>query len=184
MNDTDAELYEQVHLGEKQALEKIYDRYEKLLFSLSYKITGQKELAEEVVQEVFIKLWTKKGIYSASKGKFSSWLMTMTRNTSIDQLRKRKEIPSDFEYGEIPSENPSVENLVEWKEEGSMLRQAISELGAEQQKMVDLFYFKGLSQQHIADEFDIPLGTVKGRIRLALKHLKKMVPQTNVKGGK
>lgn len=183
MNDIDVELYEKVHLGDKQALEKIYDRYERILYSLSYKVTGQKELAEEAVQEVFIKIWTKKGTYHASKGKFSSWIMTMTRNASIDLLRKRRDIPSDFEYEQIPSENPSVENLIEWKEEGAMLRQAVSELSEEQRKMIHLFYFKGLSQQSIASEFEIPLGTVKGRVRLALKHLRKIIPQKLSKGG-
>jgi RNA polymerase sigma factor (sigma-70 family) len=183
MGEHDVELYQQVQQGDKQALEALYDRYEKLLYSFSYRVTGQKELSEEVVQEVFIKLWTKKGIYDKSKGKFSSWLLTVARNTSIDMIRKRKESTYTMEERDsIHSNTPSTEDLVEWKEEGTYLRQAVSLLGEDQQKMIDLFYFKGLSQQKIADSCQIPLGTVKGRLRLALQHLRKNLPNSKERG--
>ncbi|SFC01429.1 RNA polymerase sigma-70 factor, ECF subfamily [Bacillus sp. OV322] len=183
MSDVEAQLYQRMKLGDKKALEAIYDRYAKLLFSFTYKMTGQSELSEEIVQEVFIKLWAGKGHYDEGKGKFSSWLLTVTRNTCIDQLRKRKESAVLENQDTIPSDNPSVEDLAEWRENGSILRKAISELGEEQQKMVELFYFKGLSQQKIADSCNLPLGTVKGRIRLALAHLKKHLHAFGYKGG-
>lgn len=183
MGEHEIELYYQVQQGDKQALEALYDQYEKLLYSFSYRVTGQKELSEEVVQEVFIKLWTKKGIYDESKGKFSSWLLTIARNTSIDMIRRKKETAYTMEERDsIHSNAPSTEDLVEWKEIGSHLRMAVSLLGKDQQKMIDLFYFKGLSQQKIADSCKIPLGTVKGRIRLALQHLRKNLPNSKERG--
>lgn len=183
MNQSDELLYRKILQKDKKALESLYDRYEKLLFSFAYKMTGEKELAEEVVQEVFIKLWTQKGTYDTAKGKFSSWLLTIGRNTAIDLIRKQKTQSIPLEHEEIlPSGEPSIEDVVEWKEKGSDLRKAIAELGEEQQEMVELFYYKGLSQAKIADNCNIPLGTVKGRIRLALKHMRKIMAREE-KGG-
>ncbi|WP_257349507.1 RNA polymerase sigma factor [Pseudalkalibacillus decolorationis] len=174
MSERDLELYERIQKQDKHALELLYERYEKLLFSFSFRVTRRRELSEEIVQEVFIKLWTKPGIYDESKGKFSSWILTVTRNTGIDYLRKKNENMYELEDRDaLKNEEPSVEEMVEWKEKGKEIRSAISQLALEQQQMVELFYFKGLSQQKIADTLKIPLGTVKGRIRLALKHLKK-----------
>ncbi len=170
----DIELYQKVlHDKDSSSLRKLYQMYEKLIYSFSYKMTQDKDIAEEVIQEVFLKLWKKHAPYDKSKGKFSSWLLTMTRNTCLDALRKRKKHDS-VEYIEKDSlqvdyETPS--DLLEWKEKGMAIRDCISLLKGDQQKIVELFYFKGLTQQSIAKTSDIPLGTVKGRIRLALKHL-------------
>lgn len=174
MSEHDIDLYHRVEQGDKQALETLYNRYEKLLFSFAYRMTGQKELAEEVVQEVFIKIWTKKGMYNQEKGKFSSWLLTIARNTSIDLLRKKRETTYSIEERDsIHSEDPSIEDMVEWKEKGRDIRRAVRDLNKDQQEIVELFYFKGWAQAKIADHCQIPLGTVKGRIRLALQHLRK-----------
>ncbi|MEG9298344.1 sigma-70 family RNA polymerase sigma factor [Mangrovibacillus sp. Mu-81] len=170
----DIDLYHKV-VSEKDssALRQLYRKYEKLIYSFSYKMTGDKEIAEEVIQEVFLKLWKKHSPYDQSKGKFSSWLLTMTRNTSLDALRKRKKHES-VEYIEKDSLQVSYEtpaDIVEWKEKGKAIQDCIRALKEDQQRMVHLFYFKGQTQQSISNSTDTPLGTVKGRIRLALKHL-------------
>jgi RNA polymerase sigma factor (sigma-70 family) len=109
MSDRDVELYDQVQHGDKAALEELYDKYEKLLYSFAFRMTGHRELSEEVVQEVFIKIWTKKRMYDQSKGKFSSWILTIVRNTSIDQMRKRKETSySPEERDSIHSEETTL----------------------------------------------------------------------------
>lgn len=170
---TDFELYTKVQNGDKSALEQIYDRYEKLLFSFAYRMTQSQDSAEDVVQEVFIKLWRKKGVYSEEKGKFSSWLLTITRNTCLDFIRKTKKDEVELEDRDsMVNDEMSIEDQITWKEERHKLKTAMNHLAEEQRKVVDLFYFKGLSQQKIAEECNIPLGTVKGRIRLALKHLR------------
>lgn len=173
MSDQDYELYKRIQKSDKQALESLYERYEKLLFSFAWRMTGRKDLSEEIVQEVFLKLWTKPNLYDPSRGKFSSWLLTVTRNSSIDHMRRKNEQTEALEERDaLQSREPAVEDLVQWKEEGKELRKAITQLAEEQREIIELFYFKGLSQKAIADDRRIPLGTVKGRIRLALKHLK------------
>ncbi len=179
MSEMDFELYERVLKQDRKALELLYERYEKLLFSFAYRMTKRRELSEEIVQEVFIKLWTKPGIYDRSKGKFSSWLLTVTRNTSIDHLRRKNENTYEIEDRDaLQKDEPTIEEQVEWKEDGRRLRKAMKILADEQREIVDLFYFKGLSQSKIADKIQIPLGTVKGRLRLALKHLRKHLEST------
>lgn len=171
---TDVNLYDQLRKQNQSALETIYDRYEKLLYSFAFRMTKNTGLAEDIVQEVFIKLWHGKGEYDKSKGKFSSWLLTVTRYTAIDHIRKNKQEDA-FELDErdaLQSDGPSVEEEVSWKEEKETIRRSISILSAEQQEMIEMFYFKGYSQKQISESCEIPLGTVKGRIRLALKHLK------------
>ncbi|OXS79202.1 RNA polymerase sigma factor [Domibacillus enclensis] len=173
MSEQDFELYERIQAADKQALETLYERYEKLLFSFALRMTGRRDLSEEIVQDVFMKIWTKPNLYDRSKGKFSSWLLTVTRNASIDSMRRKNEQTEALdERDSLKSNEPAVEDLVQWKEEGTVLRHAIAQLAEEQREMIELFYFKGLSQRAIAEERNIPLGTVKGRIRLALKHLK------------
>ncbi|WP_369682430.1 RNA polymerase sigma factor [Alkalihalobacillus sp. LMS6] len=184
MPEHDVELYKKLRRGEKEALEQMYDKYSKLLFSFTFKMTEEKQLAEEIVQEVFIKVWTQKSSYDETKGKFSSWLLTMTRNTVIDHIRKKRETASEIATKEMTEDpDPSVEDQVEWKEKRAVVRRAISQLKREQQKVITLFYYQGLSQQKIADSCDLPLGTVKGRIRLALKHLKETIQDIEQNGG-
>ncbi|PYZ92210.1 RNA polymerase subunit sigma-70 [Salipaludibacillus keqinensis] len=170
----DIKLYERLRLGDKEALETLYDKYERLLYSFSYKMVNNPEAAEEIVQEVMIKLWKGKGTYSPDYGKFSSWLLTVTRHTAIDYLRKQQKVTTEEIHTEteLHDDQTPVEEMVEWKEKGERLRQAMRTLKKDQRVIIDLFYFKGYSQRKIAEQTDIPLGTVKGRIRLALKHLK------------
>ncbi|MCC5891687.1 sigma-70 family RNA polymerase sigma factor [Exiguobacterium sp.] len=172
---TDYELYERVRQKDKQALEILYDRYERILYAFMMQLTKDRDLAEEAMQEVFIKLWRGGGVYDESKGKFKSWLFTMGRHVAIDLIRKRKpDLQLDESYAEtIPSTDRSVESEVEWQEERAQIETAMAELPTEQQQVVRLMYFNGLSQQKIAVACNIPLGTVKGRIRLALKQLRK-----------
>jgi len=170
----DLKLYERVRAQDKHALEALYDKYERLLYSFSYKMVTDPEAAEEIVQEVMIKLWKGKGVYSPEQGKFSSWLLTVTRNTAIDFLRKQQKVSKEEVHTEVElhDNQPPLEQMVEWKEQGERLREAMRTLKKDQQMIIELFYFKGYSQSKISEKVDIPLGTVKGRIRLALKHLK------------
>lgn len=175
---TDAQLYLRMRSNDQAALEEIYDRYERLVYSFAYRMTQNVQMAEDTVQEVFIKLWKEHAPYTEDKGKFSSWLLTMTRNTSLDALRKKGKkqevglLDKDAEQMKAPI-NEMPEQMLEWKEKGTVLRKAIERLKIEQRTIVELFYFHGLSQESISTKLDIPLGTVKSRIRLALQHLRK-----------
>jgi RNA polymerase sigma-70 factor (ECF subfamily) len=170
---SDFVLYERVKNKDKEALEQLYGRYEKILFSFLVKMTEDRELAEEALQEVFIKVWRGVGEYDESKGKFTSWLFTMSRNAAIDLIRKKKKPSVALEEAEeLVSPESSVEETAEWQEKKEQLQLAVKDLSAEQQKMVQLFYFKGYTHEKISELCEIPLGTVKSRIRLALKKLK------------
>ncbi|MHA6260703.1 RNA polymerase sigma factor [Sporosarcina sp. CAU 1771] len=175
----DVNLYERVVKQDRHAFEIVYDRYEKLIYSFAYRLTGDRTIAEEVTQDVFLKLWQGTSVYQEDKGKFSSWLLTITRNKAIDEIRrlKRHDHEPMLEKDALIEEAGSTELEVEWKEKRGEIREAIGELSAEQQEIIELFYFQGYSQQKIADHCKLPLGTVKGRIRLALKHLKGLIGQ-------
>src|SRR5690606_12992433 len=114
---SDALLYERVRGKDKAALEELYDRYEKMLFSYLCKMTGDRDIAEEALQEVFVKIWRGTGTYNESKGKFVAWLVTMSRNAAVDLIRKQKKpsVPLD-EVAEVESTETSVEETVEVKE--------------------------------------------------------------------
>lgn len=175
----DAELYQKIRTQDRDAFERLYDRFEKLVFSFAYRVTSDRTISEEVTQDVFLKLWNGQAVYQENKGKFSSWLLTMTRNKAIDELRRVKRHAHEemLEKDALVEEVASTELEVEWKEKREEIQQAVSTLSSDQQEIVELFYFKGYSQQKIATECDLPLGTVKGRIRLALKHLKGSIGQ-------
>lgn len=175
----DLKLYERLRSGNKEALESLYDKYESLLYSFSYKMVQDPQASEEIVQEVMIKVWKGTGSYSAESGKFSSWILTVTRNTAIDYIRKQQKVRTEEIHQEVElrDRRTPVEELVEWEEQGDQLREAMRTLKDDQQVIIDLFYFKGYSQRKISEKVDIPLGTVKGRIRLALKHLKSQLYQ-------
>lgn len=182
MTKTDLELYQSMCSGDRSALEAIYEKYEKLLYSYAYKMTSSREVSEEIVQDVFTKLWQNKNPYDAGKAKMSTWLITITRNSVIDLFRKKK--LDTYEYNELDDidsstdmYNSSVEKSAELHENQSIICAAMSSLSNEQKYIITLFYFKAYSHSQISNELNIPLGTVKSRIRLALGHLKKNINQ-------
>jgi RNA polymerase sigma factor (sigma-70 family) len=167
------ELYQLiVEHKDSASLEKLYDRYESLLYNLAYKITQDQQSSEEVLQDIFMKIWHQKAIFKPEKGKLSTWLITLCRNRAIDILRQRKDIERSFdeEFHGIETNSPPEYDLLD-KECSEELQKIISYLSKDQQTIISLFYFKGLSQQEIADKLKMPLGTVKSRLRLSIKHL-------------
>lgn len=187
MTRTDSDLYEGLRAGDKSCLEILYQKYEKLLYSYAYKMTSSHERSEEVVQDVFMKVWQKKGAYDADKGKLSTWLISITRNSVID-LSRRKKLDT-FEYDERDDVNKdtdyfhsSVEQEADRHENQKMINEAMHTLNDEQKRIITLFYFRAYSQSQIAAALDLPLGTVKSRIRLALGHLRKNIERVK-KGG-
>lgn len=180
MTRSDSELYESVRSGDRDALRTLYKKYEKLLYTYAFKMTSNPELSEEVIQDVFVKIWKNKGAYDTEKGKLSTWLITITRHSAIDILRKQK--PQSFEYDERDDINESsdlfhssVEKAAEAHQDQEVIQKAIHALNDEQREIVFLFYFKACSHSKIADMMELPLGTVKSRIRLALGHLRKNI---------
>ncbi|MGM0924704.1 MAG: RNA polymerase sigma factor [Bacillota bacterium] len=172
----DDELMILVNKKHRPALEELYDRYIKLVYSFAIKFTnGNKDKTIEIVQLVFLKLWTTKSSYDPSKGSFTNWLLTVTRNVCVDFIRK------DSIYTQNNSQmdpNWSIDiadpnNEIEKRLDSSEVAKAKSKLNRSQKRLIDLLYWKGYSLTEIAKIENEPVGTVKSRLHQSLKQLKK-----------
>ncbi|MFZ0077349.1 RNA polymerase sigma factor [Exiguobacterium undae] len=172
---SDESLYHEMRSGDELALEALYEKYERLLFSFAHRFTNNDRLSEEVIQEVWMKIWNGRVDFNTDKGKFSSWILTITRNAALDCLRREKRQPTiEVEERDGGFDEP-VERTVIERETASEVRNAVSELKPDQQELIELVYFKGLTQQQISDQLNLPLGTVKTRIRSAIQSLRKII---------
>lgn len=129
-----------------------------------------------------MKLWQGRASFQSGKGKFSSWILTIARNAAIDRIRKRKVTEVEFTERDSETDPETVEETVVLKEDNIYIQEAVSGLPDDQQRVVQLFYFEGETQKRISDICQIPLGTVKGRLRLALKQLRKTLSRHNGRG--
>ena len=179
---TDEQLYQQIVLQDKEALEELYDRYERILFSFILRFTKDEGLTEEVMQDLFMKLWQGKAHYQTNKGKLSSWLLTIARNAAIDQIRKKKVTEVEFQERDAEPDLEIPEDVLVLKEESMIVQNALILLPKEQQHVVKLFYFDGEPQSSIAKICKIPPGTGKGRLRLALNQLRKTLSRKGERG--
>ena len=176
---SDISLLERVASGDASALEQIYERYVRQCFGLALRMLGEPALCEEVVQEVFLKIWTNPDRYSAQKGKFASWLLSVVHHRCIDELRRRSrtETPLDDEtVGSVlntaPDPEPQPLEQVWVREQQTAVRSALAQIPENQRQVLELAYFGGLSHSQIADKLGQPLGTVKTRIRLGMQGLR------------
>lgn len=174
----DEALVQLIRQAQAEALSELYDRYGRLVFSLALNSVGDQATAEEVTQDVFLRVWQRAGQYQADRGKVSTWLTVITRNRSVDQLRRRS-VRLDRHaapWAEIAAEDaPAIqgpEPAVVLRLEREEIRRAVSQLPEEQRRVLALAYFKGLTQSQIAEALDLPLGTVKTRIRLGMQKLR------------
>jgi len=174
---TDGELIHLVARNEAGALAEIYNRYARLVFSLAVKILNDHAGAEEVVQEVFVKVWRRARDYDAARGKFSSWLTGITHNHAIDELRRRRVRPSaaqndEEEIANILDEGPALLDLAVQSIEHRRIVDALKAIPPEQRRAIVMAYFDGYTQQEIAERLAQPLGTIKTRMRLGMQKLK------------
>lgn len=175
---SDTELLQQIQLGDGDAFEAVYDRYGPLVYSLALQITKEQALAEEIVQDTFTKVWVSPGLYNPDRGRFSSWLLTMTRNIAIDALRKRSRknrfsIVPPLMLNDLATASSNTHEEIEQKELAYVLRQGIGKLKPEQQELLQLTYWGGHTLSEVADMQNLPLGTVKSRLHSTLKALKR-----------
>ncbi|GAX91419.1 RNA polymerase sigma factor [Effusibacillus lacus] len=174
---SEAELLHSLRQGEGAALEALYDRYAALVYSLALQITREPSLAQEVVQDVFTKVWVAPELYHSERGRFSSWLLTITRNLSIDALRKRARknrfsvMPPQMLY-EALYELPDYTGSLEQRELAVVIQKCLNTLKPEQQSILQLTYWEGHALSEVAEMLNLPLGTVKSRLHSALKTLR------------
>jgi RNA polymerase sigma-70 factor (ECF subfamily) len=173
----DEELMPRIGEKDPDAFEVFYDRHGGVAYSLAYRIVGERGAAEDVVQEAFISIWRSGARYDRARGSVRSWMLGIVRNRAIDFLRsKAGRAPKlDFDDDAVLEHRPA-EELTDAealrRETTHELRGALGELPGEQSKVIELAYFGGFSHSEIATMLDVPLGTVKGRMRLGLEKIR------------
>lgn len=189
MNDItdDRELMRRIAEKDTEALEHVYDRYERAVYSFAYRIVHDTMAAEEVVQELFLRVWNNAERYDRSQGKLSTWMFTITRNIAVDMLRRKASRATADPSGDealqvLPDTKTDVQEQVSLNWERQRIREAMMELREEQQQVIESIYFQGLTQHEVSEKFSIPLGTVKSRVRLAIRQLHNKLAEV-VKGG-
>jgi RNA polymerase sigma-70 factor (ECF subfamily) len=172
---SDSELIKKVIDGEQSALMDLYTRYGKAVYSMAMTVLGQPHQAEEVTQDIFLKVWQRAEQWDEHKGQFVHWLLAVTRNAAIDRARKetrrspKAQVPLDV-IGDVLG-RPSHVNEPNW-ENGHLLRTLLEQIPEEQQLVLELVYFQGLTHTELADHLKLPLGTVKTRVRLGMEKLR------------
>lgn len=172
---TDIQLGEQLAAGSADALEQLYYRYGTLAYSVALRLLGDSARAEDVVQDVYLRLWTNAARFDTTKGSLRTWVVTSVRNRSIDYIRgggaherRERAIP---EYAQASGGGSDPWHEVARSLEQDAVRQALRSLPLEQRRVVELAYFGCYSHREIAEMIRVPLSTVKGRMRLGLEKL-------------
>lgn len=162
-------LVAQLQKGDEKAFAALYDQYSPSLYGLILKIVKQEDLAQDILQDCFVRIWKNANTYNKEKGSFFTWMLNICRNKSIDELRKggRKGIHLQVDEDILKTDNSTALNI-----NTIGLKDLVNGLPEEHQLIIEYLYFKGYTQQELSDELDIPLGTVKTRAKYAMNFLR------------
>jgi RNA polymerase sigma-70 factor (ECF subfamily) len=177
----DEELMELLAHGDARAFEAIYDRHGGPAFSLAYRMVGNRAIAEDITQEAFLSIWRSRLRYRRERGSVRSWVLGIVHHRGIDALRRNlvhERRRASAEGIEERHEAPDRTDLeVVRRDEARSVRAAIDELPDQQSKVIELAYFGGFTHTQIAEMLEMPIGTVKGRMRLGLDKLRRSLSQ-------
>lgn len=170
----EAELIALLKRKDKAALGYLYDNYSAALYGIILRILQDQKVAEEVLQDVFMKIWDKINTYDDKKGRLFTWMLNLSRNLAIDKLRS-KEIKKVGKTDDIEENVYHIEKdyLVQQSVDGIGVKELLTKLRSEERLILELIYFKGYTQSEVSESEGIPLGTVKTRLRMALINLRK-----------
>lgn len=172
----DAALMDRLVQRDSSALEALYDRYGRQVYSLVLRILQQAANAEEVLQDVFLQLWKNAHRYESSRGPLGPWLFTMARHRALDTLRlkgeKQRHLEGELDFRDMACPAPNPEMLADRESRAARVRSVMSALPERQRRAIELAYFEGLTHSEIAAAMSEPLGTVKSWIRNGLLRLK------------
>ena len=161
--------------GDAGAFAGLYDRHSRASYSLAYRMMGERQAAEDLVQEAFLGVWRAAGSYRAERGSVRTWILSIVHNRGIDQLRtmaSRRRVHDRVEATASVAQ-PSEAFAETWRNsQREQIRDALRVLPPEQLKVLELAYYSGYTHTQIADLLDLPLGTVKGRMRLGLQKIR------------
>ena len=166
------------------ALEEFYDRHQGIALAVAYQVLEDRELAEDVLQEAFLAVWRQAGSFNPERGRVRTWFLSIVRHRAIDITRGRSFAKERISLDEIAFElaNPDAWQELSAKLDGEQIKGAVEALPSEQQEAVRLAYFSGLTHREIADRTGVPLGTVKGRMRLAMQKLRNLLAEMDTGG--
>ena len=173
---SEEELVMLLQKQDQQAFSYLYDNYAPALNGVIFRLVDDKALSEDILQDAFVKIWNNFSSYDKTKGRLFTWMMNLTRNLTIDTLRSK----GYKNQSKILGDENSVNNLQDSSAgiarfDAMGIRKQLSKLKPDQQIVIDLAYFNGFTQDEIAKEIGIPLGTVKTRMRTAILELRKML---------
>jgi RNA polymerase sigma-70 factor (ECF subfamily) len=184
----DTTLIALIAQGHSDALDQLYDRYNRLVFSVALAVVSERAIAEEVTLDVFVQVWRRADTYRPEQAKVRTWLIAITRHHAIDILRSQKSRPeaSSLEWNELSGLEGSAQHGLEESVQFSLQREQIqakmAELSADQREALVLAYFKGYTHSEIAKALGQPLGTIKTRIRLGMQKLRKLLGEESPTG--
>ncbi len=178
---TDEALLNAIAGGAVWAMESLYERYSRILYSLAYRMVADHQVAEDLLQDAFLSVWRRATSYSPQMGAARSWLISILHHRTIDYLRRARRrstiqevLLEDTELDESTA-SPDVWDEAWRSVKSSHVRAALMKIPTEQRLVIELAYFQGWTHTEIAEGTQIPLGTVKARMRLGLSHLKQVL---------
>ncbi len=173
-------LVEKLSQRNEQAFQWLYDQYSPALYGVVLKIVKDDEHAKDLLQDIFVKIWKNLDSYDAQKGRLFTWLLNVARNTAIDSLRSKRATQQSSTVGAIHPEADSVHiidrqhNTSQPNTDSIGMREIVDQLRPERRQLIDLVYFEGYTHEEAAEALNLPIGTVKTRVRSALQELKKI----------
>jgi RNA polymerase sigma-70 factor (ECF subfamily) len=175
----DSDLVDAMAAGDVHAMEVLYDRYNRPVFSFAFRMLGDREHAEDLLQEVFMRAWRHAKTFSERRGSYITWLLSITHNMAIDEIRRKDRRPRKAESADpvlmltnVTDTNPTVEEQAILGDMREVVKHALAQLPTAQRTALELAYFQGFTQREIAEIQNEPLGTIKTRMRLAIRKLK------------
>jgi len=179
----DEELISAICQGAEWALETLYQRYNRYAYALAYRILSDSSAAEDIVQEAFLSVWRKAVSYQKQHGSVYSWLQAIVHHRAIDKVRSAANrdriwapLQSEGEQ-DPPSEQPEVWEVAWQQERALLIRAVLKQVPADQRLVIEQAYFGGFTHAEIAERYNIPLGTVKGRMRLGLQKMRRLLEE-------
>ena len=179
-SEADEALVARVAQSDPDALDEVYGRYARSVYGLAYRILGEPAAAEDVVQDVFLKLWRQPGSYNAERGSLGSWLLGVGHNRAIDVLRRRRShqeqaLPEAGEPVLVPDGLVDMADVASVREASEAVRRALMRIPPEQRRVIEMAFFEGKTHVEISEELGEPLGTAKTRIRLGMRKLRALL---------
>jgi RNA polymerase sigma-70 factor (ECF subfamily) len=165
-------IVELLHEGNDKAISLLYEHYGDTLYGVAFKVVRNEDLAQDVLQESFVKIWNKSHTYDPAKAKLFTWLFRITRNTAIDKIRSL----SNKSDREIQLDVSDVYNVgkEEIRPELMDMKKQLDKIDTKYRIVLEALFFEGMTQQEASDELGIPLGTIKSRLKIGLRELKKI----------